>query len=115
MSIVKEDLQHPIGNDAETVSLTLAFPDHIDSYLIAIVKSDGTTDATPVFPLNLGSGGSLRGKKTAIIASVTDSSPSTDNTSMKVELTNTTVSKVYSKDADKPGGTVNYIITINHE
>jgi hypothetical protein len=114
MGYLNGEIDHTVENDNQPVELTIHIGAGQETLKVTVWPPVGPRLINPAYPLNLGLGSAVRNNYTDLLVRITDDNPNTDDTSVKVDLTNGATSKTFELAAETPGGTVDYYITIKH-
>lgn len=114
MGYTNETINHHVQHDTQPVLLTISIGAGQETLKITVWPPNGPRQVNPTYPMDLGPGNTVRDKFTDLLVRITDDNPDHDHTSVQVDLTNGELSSIFEMDAETPGGTVDYYITINH-
>jgi len=114
MSIYRDDLKHTVENIADDVFITIKAGDDQHLAGFQLHTPDGTYHKGPFKDFYIGKGSYLQGKDSKLTATITDTNPHTNLTSITISLTNSQTTQSYSGSSDFDNGTVIYLITIKH-
>lgn len=114
MSIYRDDLEHIIEKTGDDVFITVKAGDNQHLAGFQLHTPDGTYHKGPFKDFNIGKGSYLKGKESKLTATITDTNPYTNLTSVVIALTNSQTHQTYSGSSDFDNGTVIYLITIRH-
>lgn len=114
MSLYRDDFVHIIEKADQDVLFTVKAGDnqHLAGYQLH--TPDGTYHIGPFNNFVVGKGALLKGKESKLTATITDTNPNTNRTSIVVRLTNSATEQTFSASSDFDNGTVIYLITIMH-
>lgn len=115
MAYTNETIDHQVESDSLPVELTVGIGAGQETLRVTVWPPNGPKLVNPGNPLNLGNGESVKGQITDLLVTITDDHPDHDHTSVQIDLTNGESSSSFELDAETPGGTVDYYITINHK
>lgn len=114
MGYINGEIDHQVADGNQNVELTVSIGAGQETFRIRVKPAAADNQVNPSYPMSLGKGDAVKGKTSKVQVSVTDDHPDTDETSIKLDLTNGEVSETFEMKAETPGGTVDYYITINH-
>lgn len=114
MALFKETLFHQVGEDTSDVSISVTIGDDQHLAYFVLKKPNGSYRHGELHQESLGLGSNVRDKMSQLTVTVTDTNPLTNHTSITITLTNGEEEKSYSEVSDHDGGTVIYMININH-
>lgn len=114
MSLFRDEFVHIIEKADQDVLITVKSGDdqHLAGYQLH--TPDGTYHVGPFNNFVIGKGKLLKGKESKLTATITDTNPHTNHTSIVIRLTNSVIEQIYSESSDFDNGTVIYLITIKH-
>ena len=114
IAYTNETIDHLVQDDTLSVLLTVSIGAGQETLKVTVWPPNGPRQVNPTYPMDLGPGNTVRGKITDLLVRITDDNPDHDHTSVKIDLTNGEHSSIFEMEAETPGGTVDYYITINH-
>jgi hypothetical protein len=100
-------------NDDVLITVKAGDAQHLAGYQLH--TPDGKYHNGPFLNFRIGKGSDLKGKESKLTATITDTNPNTNFTSIVINLSNQETVKTYSESSEFDNSTVIYLITIKHK